>query len=81
MIKENFTTAMLVINRSIGHAGSQEELFVITQQIEHLEEDFRLFNISGFNETIAELHRSVRERINYVNSEKVTHTQCGTFFH
>lgn len=79
MIKENFVAALLVISRSIGHASSKEELMVINAQIEHLEEEFKLFNIPDFSADIEELRSQLHERMNEFNNPQKVFTQCGIF--
>lgn len=69
MNKQHFNPSIIVLSRSIGHAASTEELYVISQQIEQAAEDFKFLNIENKAEDLADLREQLQARLEELKRE------------
>lgn len=79
MTKDHFNPTVIVLSRSIGHAASKEELYIISQQIEQAGDDFKFLHIPNKDEDLADLRRQLQDRLEELqrdNTETIQ-TQCG----
>lgn len=83
MNKQHFNPTIIILSRSIGHAASSDELYVISQQIEQASEDFKFSRIPNMAEDLADLREQLQARLEELKREegKITETQCGIFYH
>lgn len=82
MNRDHFNPTIIVLTRSIQHAASKEELFVISQQIEQTAEDFKLFRIPSMEQDLADLRDQLQDRLREIDrdSKNGVDTQCGTHY-
>lgn len=80
MRKEHFPAMIIVLSRSIGHAGSLDQLFVISKQIDQAGEDFKYFNMKNMDVHLSELREQLLGRIDEMKRETKIETQCGTYW-
>lgn len=82
MNKQHFNPTIIILSRSIGHAASSDELYVISQQIEQASEDFKFFHIPKMAEDLADLREQLQARQEELkrNDGKIFNTRCGTLY-
>lgn len=83
MNKQHFNPTIIILSRSIGHAASSDELYVISQQIEQASEDFKFFRIPNMAEDLADLREQLQARQEELKRDglKSCDTQCGTYYY
>ncbi len=82
MNRDHFNPTIIVLTRSIANAASKEELYVISQQIEQTQEDFKLFRSMSIQLELDDLRDQLQERLREIDrdSKNGIDTQCGTLY-
>ena len=82
MNRDHFYPTIIILSRSIQHAATKEELYVISQQIKQAADDFKLFRIASMEQELADLRDQLESRLDELkrDSERGVDSHCGTYY-